>query len=319
MASIDELPEAVFEVLAGFHGDEAHPEAERGGPDTFLVGFKSLEVAFSGDVGIDEELLAGLRVAKMLGVFEGERFLGRVEDLELNDVMSAAVKLAEAGLNRFPVVRPRLLPSFHKRRISAKNSPKLFRSGEVQWDMKIYTAFITTFLFLPEIWAESVSKDITIHDSSRDLSIECQVYYPEGGQSLPVILFSHGFGGDKTSFAEASSVLSGGVELGEADAASSHYKLVHGSRRIITGTGLEKEPYFRSPPGDKFLVDIEGANHFSFGGGRNGRTSGAAEIVQLVSLAFWNAYLKGDEAAKISLMSGDVLKEYADTAEIQSK
>lgn len=318
--------------------------------------------------------------------------------------------------------------------------------------MKISTTFMSTFLLLPCVWAEPVSKDITVPDPSRDLPIECRVYYPKEGQNLPVILFSHGFGGDKTAFATASSFLSGEgfviihpshrdgfgraqpaavasgagnfrdslggrglsgllndpvktegrvadlvaildgmdqvleqipeltgrvdstrigvgghsfgaytsmliggvtVDLGPEEGRSftdsrvrailpisaqgagqqgltesSWEKLmlplltITGSRdRGAGGQGPDwkKEPYFRSPPGDKFLVDIEGANHFSFGGGRGGRTSNVSEIVNLVSLAFWNAYLKGDEAARASLHSGDVLKEYADVAEIQSK
>ena len=73
------------------------------------------------------------------------------------------------------------------------------------------------------------------------------------------------------------------------------------------GPDWKKEPYLFSPPGDKYLVYIEGANHMSFGGGLGSRGSKPTEVVKATSLAFWNAYLKDDAAAKTSLQSGEVL------------
>lgn len=79
------------------------------------------------------------------------------------------------------------------------------------------------------------------------------------------------------------------------------------------GQGVEwkKEPYKYSPAGHKFLVVIDGANHFSFGGGLGGRGGGVSDIVKLCSTHFWDAYLKDSEAAKKYLQS-DQLVEDAD-------
>ena len=79
------------------------------------------------------------------------------------------------------------------------------------------------------------------------------------------------------------------------------------------GQGVEwkKEPFKYSPAGHKFLVIIDGANHFSFGGGLGGRGGGVTDIVKLCSTHFWDAYLKDSEAAKKYLQS-DQLVEDAD-------
>jgi hypothetical protein len=79
-----------------------------------------------------------------------------------------------------------------------------------------------------------------------------------------------------------------------------------------------KDSFNNSPPGDKYFVFIEGANHYSFtgvwaerdgaGGGIRGlmnaqRVSAAEqkaifEWVKIASIAFWDAYLKNDAAAR---------------------
>lgn len=75
--------------------------------------------------------------------------------------------------------------------------------------------------------------------------------------------------------------------------------------RGVGGQAVEwkKEPYQFSPPGDKYLVVIEGANHFSFGGGLGRRSSGVTDLVNLYSTCFWDAYLKDSGAAKEFLHS----------------
>ena len=83
------------------------------------------------------------------------------------------------------------------------------------------------------------------------------------------------------------------------------------------GPDWKKEPYKFSPSGDKYLVFIEGANHVSFGG-FGGRESDITQAVKATSLAFWNAYLKGDEKAKASLKSGEIVKAFSGST-IESK
>jgi len=71
----------------------------------------------------------------------------------------------------------------------------------------------------------------------------------------------------------------------------------------------KKEPYKYSPKGDKYLVVIDGANHFSFGGsvGRLGRD--VTESVKLCSTHFWEAYLKDSEVSKKYLQSEKFVKD----------
>ncbi|MCD6360280.1 MAG: hypothetical protein J7M38_05385, partial [Armatimonadetes bacterium] len=76
-------------------------------------------------------------------------------------------------------------------------------------------------------------------------------------------------------------------------------------------------PFDHSSAGDKYLVWIEGANHFSFSGnllavlaGRSSAVQERAirEWVQQASLAFWDAYLKNDAAA-MAWLASDKLPE----------
>lgn len=295
------------------------------------------------------------------------------------------------------------------------------------------------------------SEDVALRDERRGKDLECRVYFPEAGDRLPLIVFSHGFGADKSAFAAVSrhvagrgyvivhpshadgfgrssdrqaegpggirairsggglpalladpgkiegrvadvaavidstaqlvaklpalkgrldasrvgvgghsygaytSMLIGGVtaDVGSAKARSfadprvrcilpisaqgtgqqgltesswSALRLpmmtVTGSRdRGAAGQGPDwkEEPFRLSPPGDKYLVLIEGANHMSFGGGLGERSSATTEVVKAVTLAFWDAYLKADDKAKAGLRSGDVAKPFAGAARIESK
>lgn len=60
-------------------------------------------------------------------------------------------------------------------------------------------------------------------------------------------------------------------------------------------------PYRHMPPGDKYLLVLEGATHMHFSGQkiRMARTPAPVEsAVKAASLAFWDAYLKDDRAAR---------------------
>jgi predicted dienelactone hydrolase len=67
-----------------------------------------------------------------------------------------------------------------------------------------------------------------------------------------------------------------------------------------------KEPYEFSPPGDKYLVFIQGASHMTFTG-RPAEMGREPELLfddaKQASLAFWDAYLKHDTRAKEWLVS----------------
>jgi predicted dienelactone hydrolase len=82
------------------------------------------------------------------------------------------------------------------------------------------------------------------------------------------------------------------------------------------GPEWKKIPFERSEPGDKFHVFIEGANHMSFISPRKpslvraGRGDTDLDYTNAASLAFWDAYLKSDPAAKDYLRS-DTLPEFS--------
>ncbi len=79
----------------------------------------------------------------------------------------------------------------------------------------------------------------------------------------------------------------------------------------VGGQGVEwkKEPYKYSPAGDKYLVVIDGANHFSFGGGLGTRDGSITDIVKLCSTTYWDAYLKESGSAKKYLKSDLLVRD----------
>lgn len=82
------------------------------------------------------------------------------------------------------------------------------------------------------------------------------------------------------------------------------------------GPEWKKIPFERSQPGAKYHVFIEGANHMSFITAKTllpGRAAQGDSILGFTnsaSLAFWDAYLKGDAGAKSYLLS-DALPEFS--------
>jgi predicted dienelactone hydrolase len=107
---------------------------------------------------------------------------------------------------------------------------------------------------------------------------------------------------------------------------------VTGTKDIRPGKEFEwrREAFEGSPSGDKYLVIMDGATHFHFGGGPPGgsRLAGIGgnrggdqytPHVKDVSLAFFDAYLKGIEKAKVYLSKDGFGKHAAGTASIESK
>lgn len=82
---------------------------------------------------------------------------------------------------------------------------------------------------------------------------------------------------------------------------------------VITGTRdrgaggqpweWKREPFDRSPPGNKFLLILDGAHHVAFGGFR-GQPNRWTPLVSEVSRQFWKAILCGDEQAGVALRRG---------------
>lgn len=81
-----------------------------------------------------------------------------------------------------------------------------------------------------------------------------------------------------------------------------------------------EDPFDHMPPGNKYNVIVDGANHFSFADEAKthavaaflakGQTRSIDEIHDFVvraTLVFWDAYLKNDSAAKAALRSGKAL------------
>ena len=105
--------------------------------------------------------------------------------------------------------------------------------------------------------------------------------------------------------------------------ASANFKEINRPTLIMTGSNdldsiiqpprpaeSRLEPYKFMPPGDKYALWIEGAYHHTFGDGRPGQTIDpfARKITRIVTLAFFDAYLRGSETALSFLKSDQVEK-----------
>jgi predicted dienelactone hydrolase len=58
--------------------------------------------------------------------------------------------------------------------------------------------FLTQLLTIQAVSA--AMQDITLRDIKRGIEIEARVQFPQEGTKLPLVVFSHGFGADRTSF-----------------------------------------------------------------------------------------------------------------------
>ena len=100
--------------------------------------------------------------------------------------------------------------------------------------------------------------------------------------------------------------------------------LMYGTRDFGTQRrtpNWRSQPFYYSPPGDKFDMVLEGATHFTFVGPMR---EGAAikplfQCVEMYSQAFWDAYLKGDTRAKQSLSDGSLSTACGGLANLQMK
>jgi predicted dienelactone hydrolase len=70
------------------------------------------------------------------------------------------------------------------------------------------------------------------------------------------------------------------------------------------------DPFKYMPAGDKYALWIEGAHHFTFGDGRAGQKIDPfmRQMTKIATLAFFDAYLKNDQAAKAFLQSDGIEK-----------
>lgn len=80
-----------------------------------------------------------------------------------------------------------------------------------------------------------------------------------------------------------------------------------------------KEPHAFSPPGDKYLVVIDGANHFSFGGALGPRGAEITDVVKLGSTRFWDAWLKNSQSARDYLKSERLIEDSGGTCTFEKK
>jgi predicted dienelactone hydrolase len=93
----------------------------------------------------------------------------------------------------------------------------------------------------------------------------------------------------------------------------------------VASPAWHKTPFERSQPGDKYHLFIEGANHMSFImprallPGRAEQGGNIFDYTNSASLAFWDAYLKGDARAKSCLQSDALEKSSRGTVKLSRR
>ena len=100
--------------------------------------------------------------------------------------------------------------------------------------------------------------------------------------------------------------------------------LMYGTRDFGTQRrtpNWRSQPFYYSPPGDKYDLVLDGATHFTFVGPmREGAPSTPLfECVEVASQSFWDAYLKDDARAKQYLLNGSLQKACGGLANLQNK
>jgi len=87
-----------------------------------------------------------------------------------------------------------------------------------------------------------------------------------------------------------------------------------------------QDPYKYSAPGDKYLLWIDGANH-NFGGisgsfnwpGAGTSVPAHVDMVKVSALIFFDAYVKGDKAAKAKLEKGQFVNDFTGKVQLSSR
>ena len=117
-------------------------------------------------------------------------------------------------------------------------------------------------------------------------------------------------------------------EMGLTDHSWDHIRvpmfLMYGTRDFGTQRrtpSWRSQPFYYSPPGDKYDMVLQGATHFTFVGPMR---EGAAvtdlfQCVEIGSQAFWDAYLKDDMHAKKVLTNGSLERSCGGLANMRRK
>jgi predicted dienelactone hydrolase len=93
----------------------------------------------------------------------------------------------------------------------------------------------------------------------------------------------------------------------------------------LASAAWHEKPFDLSPAGDKYFVNITGANHMSFISARSIAAAGASQAEEIfaytnsAALAFWDAYLKNDDSAKAYLHSNNLERFSKDAATLLRK
>ena len=98
---------------------------------------------------------------------------------------------------------------------------------------------------------------------------------------------------------------------------------MYGSRDFATQRRTpiwRSQPFNGAPPGDKYDVELEGATHFTFVGPMRQRKleTPLFQCAKVETLAFWDTYLKDDEAAR-DYLAYEGLKTFCPAARIDRK
>lgn len=137
----------------------------------------------------------------------------------------------------------------------------------------------------PEVEPNRVEPiDLDVNDTNRNRVNPVKVYLPASKAPEPVVLFSHGLGGDREGGAYLKVVSPFGNQTLE-------------SRRAV---------YIALPRGDKYELLLHNAEHSAFGDNRlrgenPSRDPNHHRVILVLSTAFWDTYLRGDEDAKTYL------------------
>jgi predicted dienelactone hydrolase len=93
----------------------------------------------------------------------------------------------------------------------------------------------------------------------------------------------------------------------------------------LASAAWHEKPFDLSPAGDKYFVNISGANHMSFISSRTSASGGAQQAEEIfaytnsAALAFWDAYLKNDGRAMAYLYSNNLERFSKNTAKLLRK